>query len=564
MATYQITGPDGGTYQVTAPDSASQDEVLAYAKQNYAPASAPQSRGMLDQLSDAASAFAHHAMNLPHGIAQGVENLADSAANRFVPGTSVANWLHQTAQQDNQAMAQREKDYQSATPNSASAYLGAAAGEVAPWLAAGPAKAIQAIGDTGAGLAAKVLPGEMLPRAVGGALQGVAGTATAPVTSGDYFDEKSSQLKYAPLLGAVAPTLLGGASKVISPSANPDWERLANAGVQTTIGQRLGGVLNNAEDKAQSLPFVGDFISRARGRALNSWNEATLNDVLKPIGETVSQAGHDGVAEAGDKLSAAYRNVLGKVQGVTFDPQFAQDFAQLRQMGQGLTPDMAARFENIIKNNFESRLSPANGMTSETLKSASSDIGSLARKYSGSSVASEQELGAALSQLDSLINQQVSRANPQYAATLNAIDQGWAKLVRVEKAATAAASNKVNTGVFTPSQLMSAVRATDQSVRDRGTARGTALMQDWAQSALSVLGDKVPNSGTFDRGANGAAIVGLLAHPEYLGPAVMGTAASGALYSPAGQKAAISLATSRPQQAKALAAMLRKYIPSAP
>lgn len=36
MATYRITGPDGGTYEVTAPDGASQADVLAYAQKNYA------------------------------------------------------------------------------------------------------------------------------------------------------------------------------------------------------------------------------------------------------------------------------------------------------------------------------------------------------------------------------------------------------------------------------------------------------------------------------------------------------------------------------------------------
>lgn len=39
MATYTVTAPDGNAYDVTAPDTASQDEVLAYAKENYQPSS---------------------------------------------------------------------------------------------------------------------------------------------------------------------------------------------------------------------------------------------------------------------------------------------------------------------------------------------------------------------------------------------------------------------------------------------------------------------------------------------------------------------------------------------
>lgn len=37
MAKYRITGPDGATYEVTAPDTASEADVLTYARQNYKP-----------------------------------------------------------------------------------------------------------------------------------------------------------------------------------------------------------------------------------------------------------------------------------------------------------------------------------------------------------------------------------------------------------------------------------------------------------------------------------------------------------------------------------------------
>ena len=35
MPKYRINAPDGKTYEVNAPDGASQDDVLAYVKQNY-------------------------------------------------------------------------------------------------------------------------------------------------------------------------------------------------------------------------------------------------------------------------------------------------------------------------------------------------------------------------------------------------------------------------------------------------------------------------------------------------------------------------------------------------
>ena len=41
MATYEVTGPDGGTYEITAPDDASEADVMAYAQSNYQGAAAP-------------------------------------------------------------------------------------------------------------------------------------------------------------------------------------------------------------------------------------------------------------------------------------------------------------------------------------------------------------------------------------------------------------------------------------------------------------------------------------------------------------------------------------------
>ena len=38
MPTYEVTSPDGRTFEVTAPDGATQDQVLAYAQKNFAPA----------------------------------------------------------------------------------------------------------------------------------------------------------------------------------------------------------------------------------------------------------------------------------------------------------------------------------------------------------------------------------------------------------------------------------------------------------------------------------------------------------------------------------------------
>lgn len=46
MAVFEIKGPDGATYEINAPDDATEDQVLAYAQQNYAPNTAQPQGGV--------------------------------------------------------------------------------------------------------------------------------------------------------------------------------------------------------------------------------------------------------------------------------------------------------------------------------------------------------------------------------------------------------------------------------------------------------------------------------------------------------------------------------------
>jgi hypothetical protein len=129
---------------------------------------------------------------------------------------------------------------------------------------------------------------------------------------------------------------------------------------------------------------------------------------------------------------------------------------------------------------------------------------------------------------------------------MKAADTAYANLVRVEGASKNALQSG---GLFTPGQLGSAVRQADQSVRDRATARGTALMQDLAGAGQSVLGNKVPNSATADRLMLGAGGLGAYA----LNPAIPAGLLGGAgLYTSPIQSLLRGAVTARPQAAQAV------------
>lgn len=397
-----------------------------------------------------------------------------------------------------------------------------------------------------------------LPARVGlSAAAGAGSAALSPVASGDFATEKAKQMGMGAVGGAAAPVLAYGVGRIISPNAsrNPNLDLLKQEGVYPTVGQSLGGFANRAEEKMQSLPIVGDAITASRQRALNQFNQAAINRTVAPIGQSVDETGQIGVAKAGDLLSEAYNAAKDSIKNVKFDSQFQQDFSQLRQMSGGLTPPMKRQFDNITKDVLGSRVSRANAMLSDTFKKVDSELGQKAATYSGSSVGSEQELGAAVKQLQNLVRQQVARNDPQAAAAFSAADEGWANLVRVEGAAKA---GKNAEGLFTPAQLNMAIQAADKSVRKRAVSRGEALMQDLANAGQQVLGNKVPNSGTADRAALG---IGALSTGLYSPWIPAGLVAGAGMYTPPIQALLRGSVASRPPGAEAVASMLNQASP---
>ena len=162
-------------------------------------------------------------------------------------------------------------------------------------------------------------------------------------------------------------------------------------------------------------------------------------------------------------------------------------------------------------------------------------------------------MGSLISKVQGSLRDMVQRANPQQAAILSAINKGWAGLVRV-RGATASIGAANRGGVFTPANLMGAVKAADKSVGKGSFAKGKALMQDIAQNGQELLPSSVPDSGTAGRGLlTGALLAGghgahILLHP----PTGIPLAALSAAYTKAGAKGIAPLLASRPAGAAAV------------
>lgn len=386
---------------------------------------------------------------------------------------------------------------------------------------------------------------------------GAATGALNPVGTGDFAEEKAKQVAIGGLAGGAGPLIGNALSRIISPNntRNANLQLLRSEGVRPTVGQTLGGRFNALEEKATSIPVLGDAISNARLRAVEDFNNAAINRASGKVGVKVTGTGQDAVRQAGDAISDAYKTAINKVPVLQLDNQFNSELAQLTNSASGLTSELGNKFTRTLNEIVMRKVSPNGAIPGDAYKAIDSELGAIVSNYGKSALASEKEFAEAVSGLQVALREQMLRGNPAVAAELRAADSAWANLIRVEAAAK---SGKNAEGLFTPAQLNMAVQTADRSTRKRAVSRGTALMQDLGNAGQQVLGNKVPNSFTTDRALIAGAAAGAFS-PAAAASVLAGSAA----YSKPGQKLLNALVGSRPASAQALGNRLKQFAPNA-
>lgn len=393
-----------------------------------------------------------------------------------------------------------------------------------------------------------------------GASTGAAAGALAPVIGDDFWSEKGMQAGSGATFGGITPAAVAGASRVLSPraSVNPDIKTLMQAGVRPTIGQTLGGMANRIEEKAISVPFVGDAIVGARRKANEQLTRAVAQRALDPVKAQVpkNMLGRDLVAYVADKLGNEYDDVL---KGVTVqaDSQFSSEIASLRHMVNtgSINPNVAGTFNRILQNDVMSKFKGQNVLTGQTMKDIESDLGQMAARYASSGDPDARLLGDALREVQSSLRGMVARSNPKVAERVKALNSGWANYKRLERAASYVGAEE---GAFNAAQLQSAVKALDRTKDKGGFAKGQAFMQDLSDPAKNVLGSKVPNSGTADRMFLGGAGLGA----AYLEPMTLFAPVIGAgMYTSPMQSLLRGAVSARPGFAQPVAGLLDQSAP---
>lgn len=305
------------------------------------------------------------------------------------------------------------------------------------------------------------------------------------------------------------------AGRILSPVGDKAVDLLRSKGVPVTPGQALGPTAARVEEKLQSLPVVGDLIRNARGKAEQGFNTAVLNDALKPLGVQLPEnvTGKEAMAFAQNAFNDAYTKARSGMK-IVADEELANALSDLssRAAGGEFSEETARRLASLYEAQVGRRLSKG-VVSGDDYKKMHSVLG---KQLDRARRTEDHDLADGISEMQAILDTAAAKSSPpEFVQAMQKADEGYAQFVRAENAAKMRGGD---TGKFSASQFDSAVQRGDSSVRSKAYLRGDALGQDMAEAGKGILRDQVPNSGTFDRMAMGAAGLGALGGASYLDP----------------------------------------------
>lgn len=415
-----------------------------------------------------------------HGLARAGEAVAPESdftkmANEALPQMDARMLANKEAYENQRAFEGKEGQTD----------WGRVAGEIAPALAMPMARTGSLIGGaTQAGLS--------------GAILGAAGTQPG--------QDIGEQAGIGALTGGLTAPLVGMTGKLIRGVVpRPAAQQLIDQGVtDLTPGQLVGGPVRRMEEKAKSVPGMGDAIISGEQAGIRQMNRSFYQQVLDPIGGTAPEVvGREGVAAVKKQITDAYDAVLPSITWRT-DRQFVQDFTPISRLIGRLPDREQAAVRNILDDNLFARQQGGqwNGVE---INKADSGIGKEIQKFARSQAPVDNDVANVLRQIQTTIRDTMVRQNPQQARQLSAIRSSFSRYAVLRNASKRVTDpeNPIAAG-----QFQQAVRQEAGGQGRDAFQTGTARMQGLSDPSVAVLGSKYPDSGTAGRIWLGAGLMG--------------------------------------------------------
>jgi hypothetical protein len=367
-------------------------------------------------------------------------------------------------------------------------------------------------------------------------------------------------------LGGQALTRGGGA--LARGVQNADVSKLVGSGVPLTIGQAVGGAAKKLEDKATSVPLVGDMIQSRRAEGVRVFNAKAFDKALEPIGGTVGgKIGQDAVEKARGVVSDAFGKAL-KGKTAVIDDQFmtsARGPLERLAGNKRLGPEIVNEIEQSTKGIFQ----PDGSISGEHMQAFLDALGQIRRGYKNDPLYSTL-IKPSIQGIENAVEGMFTRQAPEVVPAFTKAKQAFRR-VSILSDAVNAADNTDN--IFTAAQLRRAdlnnAKKYDGPMR---AASGGVQFGDISRPAQRVLPSKVPDSGTAGRLAllavpgaiagSGAGVGYALGDSQHGAEGGLGLAGVlSLLYTKRGQSILVNSAIKRGAGSKAVGSALQKLGP---
>lgn len=482
MARYQLTAPDGSVHEVTAPDTASQDEVMAYAQQQFANQPKP-----LDPTAGMSTfdKFTAGMGKAVHDTGLGLGQIARSGLSYLPGGSSVSDSMGLPTQADIDAARQLDAPLMNTGAGMAGNLAGNVGMAVLP--ATGVMKGAQELNMLRTADIAKTIanPNTYKAAATVGALQG----ATQPVGTGD---SRGFNMIAGAVGGMGGNALANGISRVVQPVANT----LSAAGQKAVSTLRSAGVpLDAAQmtgspflDKLRSSFLDNPFTMGAQKDFMGSQQKAFNHAVLGTIGANSDIADQATMGAARDNIGNIFDTIASR-NPILYDNHLNNAIDAVRTNASNELTDAQM---GVINRQIDNVLNKVHPQTNMIDGQAYQNIKTGMDRLSGGA---DQAIGFHARSLREVLDDALERssaANPgDYESLLNARQQ-WGNMKKIESAID------LKTGDISPSILSNTMKQkANRAASIYG--RGNQEIINLANSGKRLLPDANPNSGTASR-----------------------------------------------------------------
>lgn len=332
------------------------------------------------------------------------------------------------------------------------------------------------VGNFVASRLAPVLPKILAPSVTAATTGAVANIASTPRLQGDAANSTEQAGQQGAFGGVLGDTVFRGASRLAQPILqSPQVKALLAKDIVPTMGSAAGGIWRDIEDKATSLPLIGNLIQNARRRSVEEMNSAALK-MGTPPGEEIPAVGREAIGLG----KSAYERAYGKVYAgneIGMDAKLTQGLdAAKNSTIIPLSQEATQQFDKIIKREVTDRLGAGPVPTDQAKLEIEANLGKAAQKADGA-------LRDALVEARNAFRDAMGRSvGPDGAKALPGIDKAYSNFADVKKATQRADAQG---GLFTPNQLQRSAKP--------------GQLKILADNAQGVLPNTVANSGSTDR-----------------------------------------------------------------